>query len=113
MIFESYRRFRAEQKMDRQQRQGVSLIQEQRLNALVNHGYSMEQDDNYTNNELLEAAKAYMLSERSLWPVTWNTPPKLKYGWKKRDYTTEERIEHLAKAGQFIAAEIDRLQRTL
>lgn len=78
---------------------GIELIAQERKEVIEkNYGnFDLE----YTNQELLRAAKAIMFQDIILWP--WN---KTLFP----HYMRKTRIEQLAIAGQFVAAEIDRLQ---
>ena len=86
---------------------GIEHIRNERKRQ-IEIGWSLEHDDDHTNEELASAAAFYSLPEKYGW-----------YGWleilwpwrnrhKKGDYS---RIHQLEVAGALIAAEIDRLLR--
>lgn len=81
---------------------GVQLIQQERLEQVVKHGWDIEHDSVYENGELLQAAKFCIEPLVYAWPQNW----LVKFG-EKIFYNS--RIDQLKKAGAFIAAEIDRL----
>lgn len=107
------------------QKSGVEIIAEERQQQIEEHGYTIEHDKHYTNNELLRAAMCYIQQCKyvgcAVWqdrvPTDW--PFQAKY-WKPRPYfdnnkcpiiDVESAIKMLSKAGAFIAAEIDRLKQ--
>ena len=84
---------------------GVDLIAEERLRQIEVEGYSKENDAEYLNNELPDAAICYLIDPdlRDDSPFPWP--------WEDESFkpTPFDRIRELAKAGALIAAEIDRL----
>lgn len=92
---------------------GIELIAEERQRVIEKEGYTTDSDSRYTENELIRAAICYLLRDddgamtedptniisSGYWPFP------LEF-WKP---SPENRIRELEKAGQFIAAEIDRL----
>jgi hypothetical protein len=88
---------------------GVELIAAERKRQIEEEGWTARHDDEYKNDQLIEAAMCYVSSKKiranslvmSLWP------------WKKELWkpTPDNRIRELEKAGALIAAEIDRLLR--
>ena len=85
---------------------GAALILSERLRVLHHEQYSKEHDKLHNDQELLDAALAYIFivlgndsGADSLWPFEDD-------GFKPVD----DPIRNLVIAGQFIAAEIDRLQ---
>ncbi len=78
---------------------GIELIAQERK-GVIEKGYG-NFDSEYTKEELLDAANAIILQEARLWPWNETLFPH---------YMRKPRVEQLAIAGQFIAAEIDRLQ---
>lgn len=92
---------------------GIKIISEERKRQVEKEGYTVEHDDQHTNNELAIAAGTYainplinevMLDENEI-PHLW---PWSGGSWKP---VPENRIKELAKAGALLAAEIDRLLR--
>lgn len=96
---------------------GVRIIEAERIRQIYQEGYSPEHDRTRTKGELADAAATYALTVDSLYkyvahytpvmnrsiPSTWPFDPEY---YKP---TPDDRIRQLAKAGAFIAAEIDRL----
>lgn len=79
---------------------GIVLIAEERKEQLTKHGWSIENDQQYINDELIDAAMQYIGGDLiSCWPETWD----------KKWYKPGNRIDELKRAGALIAAEIDRL----
>lgn len=79
---------------------GVAQIAQERRRQVEAEGFTAEHDDQWIDNELVEAALCYA-TETPYWPKKWDS------AWFKP--TT--RINNLVKAAALIAAEIDRLQR--
>ncbi len=94
---------------------GVSIIEAERRRQKVEEGFSPEHDRQHKNGELADAAATYAMTFKTAQkcintnlsndtiPPTWPFHPS----WYKP--TPDNRIRELAKAGAFIAAEIDRL----
>jgi hypothetical protein len=89
---------------------GLNLIELECERVRDVEGFSTERDDQYVRGELASAAACYAMpeDERSYcglspegWPSTWDDA-----WWKPGD-----RLRELSKAGQLIAAEMDRLIR--
>ena len=85
---------------------GADLIKQERIRQISVEGWTPEHDEQWTREQLAEAATFYAAPEKygemlAFWPWApeWN---------KKREH---DRIRQLAIAGALIAAEIDRLQR--
>lgn len=95
---------------------GVELIAEERARVINGEGFGAYNDDQYQHNELIRASEAYLDAARtaniredaakyhSLPPLSW--PFEMSW-WKP----SADPVRNLVKAGQFIAAEIDRLNR--
>lgn len=114
---------------------GITLIARERKRQVEQEGWNAAHDDEHQQAELSMAACAYaaplQLFERvdgpasgahffrDCWPWdrVWDKRKFVKPGRDQErpaladEYTTEERIRNLAKAGALIAAEIDRLSR--
>lgn len=92
---------------------GIELITEERKRQIDVKGFNWRHDDEHYTHQLSDAAIVYAAPAplrykvMEWWP--WDT------SWLKEDktFTTEGRIRELVKAGALIAAEIDRLQRTM
>jgi len=94
---------------------GASQILEERSRQVYHEGFTSENDDK-SNGEFAIAAVCYALPPG--WPsrIEGRAPniwPWSESWWKPGDGSTEGRVKELVKAGALIAAEIDRLQRTL
>lgn len=102
---------------------GAQLITAERMRQVINEGYGIEHDDQWTRDELALAAASYAMPSneqeidldqergnvrgyiRILRSIFFPFAPK---HWKP---TPHDRVKELTKAGALIAAEIDRLQR--
>jgi hypothetical protein len=92
---------------------GAELIATERHRQIFEEQWSTYDDDQYTEEELIDAAHCYINARRyrevflqeDAVPLRW---PWNEVGWKP---TPEDRMRELVKAGALIAAEIDRLQR--
>lgn len=85
---------------------GVRLIALERNRQIEEEGFTEEHDDDYEDDELLQAAAGYLLHEvdpSDGKPAYW---PWFLNWWKPAD-----RKRNLVKAGALIAAEIDRIVR--
>lgn len=84
---------------------GVERIVAERLRQIEVEGWTPEHDFQYTEEELLNAATVYVLSDEyttfggisGIWP------------WDRAWFKPATKIRNLEKAGALIAAEIDRL----
>lgn len=87
---------------------GIEIIAEERQRVIEVEGFDKDHDAKHNCGELTDAAVCYAMRgywRRKPWlSLIWPFNPE----WFKP--TPENRIKELAKAGQFIAAEIDRLQ---
>jgi hypothetical protein len=85
---------------------GASLIVAERNQVLARTG-GVEHDDQHTQGELVAAAICYAAD-----PLTMGVADDL-WPWAQEEWkpTPDNRIRELTKAGQFLAAEIDRLHR--
>jgi hypothetical protein len=88
---------------------GIELIAEERQEQISKHGYSPENDKQYINDELIDAAMQYLGGDLiSCWPESWD-----KKSYKPNNpESTHDRIDELKIAGALIAAEIDRILST-
>ncbi len=82
---------------------GIELIAEERKEQIEKHGWNLQTDSDYSNEELLKAALFCIDQKRFEWPWLWIS--------KFRDKILQKsRVDQLKVAGALIAAEIDRLQ---
>ena len=84
---------------------GTELITEERARVIEKEKFTPQHDHQYQNDELLQAACVY-ISASSRFELGVDASWPFDAEWFKA--TT--RVRNLVKAGQFIAAEIDRLQ---
>ena len=82
---------------------GIELITEEREEQILKHGFKVENDADYSNNELVKASFFAINPEQFEWPFYWREDYRSKILRKTR-------IQRLTVAGALIAAEIDRLQ---
>ncbi len=81
---------------------GVEEIAAERKEHYTKHAWSPDGDDQYVNDELIDAAMQYIGGDViSCWPESWD----------RKWYKPGNRIEELRRAGALIASEIDRLKR--
>lgn len=101
--------------MEKQQKTGIELINQERQRQIQQEGWTAEHDLQHKEGELANAASYYAMTDDliSFMGTEWGNdmhlhiwPFELK--WLKRN--PENRIRDLQKAGALIAAEIDRLQ---
>ena len=92
---------------------GVELIAEERERQINKEGFNWRHDDSHDCHQLSDAAIVYAAPAPLRYQVMNWWPWDKK--WLKEDtsFTTAGRIKELTKAGALIAAEIDRLQRTI
>lgn len=83
---------------------GLWLIHAERIRSINTEGYTAKHDDQHRNGELALAAARYALDTTSYAPPPYCWP----YGW---EYKPETPLRNLVKAGNLIAAEIDRRLR--
>lgn len=79
---------------------GIELIVNERKEQLEKHGYSLERDSIYDNQELIKFSGSIIYENIDLYP--WNRT-------LFQHIKIKPRIEQLAIAGALIAAELDRL----
>lgn len=83
---------------------GVEMIANERIEAITEHDRTVEKDAQfYHSNELVFAALFLLTGEAHYYPRTWDKTYEWHLGRK-------EGVEALKVAGQFIAAEIDRIK---
>lgn len=93
---------------------GVSIIEAERIRQIAQEGYSPEHDRQHTEGELADAAATYALTPAGGEYVAKKTnglPGTWPFSADAYKPTPKDRIRQLAKAGAFIAAEIDRLKQ--
>ncbi len=86
---------------------GVQLIEEERNEQLEHHKFGLEQDQQYRDGDLADAAVTYIIYGRK--GITEEDLADI-YPWNELTFKPKDRIKNLQKAGALIAAEIDRLQ---
>lgn len=89
---------------------GIELIAIERQEQVERHGYTVDQDAGYVNNELISGAKAYLCAHKH--EEGWSTFPAAWPFGMTSFKPSEDKIKNLVKAGAMIAAEIDRLNRS-
>jgi transposase len=82
---------------------GIELITEERKEQIEKHGWNVEDDESYNNEELLKAALFCVDQKQFEWPWNWLEKYRTKI-------TCKNRVDQLKVAGALIAAEIDRIQ---
>lgn len=92
---------------------GIELIAEERKRQINEEGYSWRHDDEHYAHQLSDAAIVYAAPAPLRYKVMDWWPWDKSYFKEDKTFTTAGRIRELVKAGALIAAEIDRLQRTL
>jgi hypothetical protein len=101
---------------------GVDLISQKRWEQVNKHGFNRNHDDKHTDGELTAAACVYAdmanyHGEMDLFngsgKAKVHIPRDFKWPFDKKylKLTPNDRVNELSKAGAFIAAEIDRLNR--
>ena len=80
---------------------GIEEIAEERAEQINKHGITLERDQQYDSQELIDAAVSIATDSPAHWP--WN-PTLLVH------YKSKSTIEKLRIAGALLAAEIDRLK---
>lgn len=89
---------------------GIEMIAAERQEQITKHGFDLADDNNnYKNNELVNAAIYSLTLKASYYPKTWTS------WWRKRMFAKKDRmsyeqfeIEKLKIAGALIAAQIDK-----
>lgn len=88
---------------------GASRIQQERRRQICEEGYAVTNDDELIQSELLSAAICYAAPHGSL-----DIDVEQVFPFDETEYKpVVQPVGNLVKAGALIAAEIDRLQRTL
>lgn len=92
---------------------GAELIAAERQRQIDVEGYTAEHDDTYVLGELEWAGRAYASGARFRPDLARSFAEGGQLGWPFpiEFFKPTTRIENLTKAGAFIAAEIDRLER--
>jgi len=99
---------------------GAELITEERQRQIVEEEWTAEHDDEHSLGEMAVAAACYAwppprpVDVKKAWPWDrrWWKPSPLPLGATAGE-KLDGRIRELVKAGALIAAEIDRLSRTV
>lgn len=95
---------------------GAEIIAEERKRQIEVEGWTSEKDDLYTSEQLALAGATYAIpmifrDDYCGYSYCADVPIMFPFSLKWWKPTPDDRIRELAKAGAFIAAEIDRLQR--
>lgn len=93
---------------------GVGLIRAERIRVLAEdgEGYTLEKDQGYTNQELISAAQAYLVVGKTRGFLNPQNRAIISgWPWAHESFkpADDDPVKNLIRAGQFIAAEIDRL----
>lgn len=78
----------------------IQLISEERQSQIDKHGFTIEQDLRYTNNELVKAALFCIDPKLFEWPRTWDT----MFG---KNIAGKPELERIIYAASFLAARAD------
>lgn len=96
---------------------GIELICEERLRVIAEEGYDAAHDAGHVNGELAGAGACYALWHAGYigqfcWRLAMSLWPFEEEWWNPAagNDARENRVRDLVKAGQLIAAEIDRVQ---
>lgn len=81
---------------------GIELITEERQEQIEKHGWDLNNDADYSHNELIKAALFCIDQNMFEWPFFWDDRFRTNIYFKSR-------VDQLKVAGALIAAEIDRL----
>lgn len=82
---------------------GIELISDERKQQIEKHGFTVEKDQKYVNDELVTVATNLLTGNFFDYPATWSSTMCDKLRKKNQ-------LESLIISGALIAAEIDRLQ---
>lgn len=89
----------------------IEFIKNERLRQIKEEGYSWMHDDQWTANQLCDAAIVYATPAPLRCEIMHQWPWDEKYFKPDTTNTYDGRIRELTKAGALICAEIDRLIR--
>lgn len=85
---------------------GLALIAAERRRQIAEEGYTAAEDDLLVRYELTHAALCYIEALNASWPLNDKQWP-----FNPHDFKPRSRKDNLVRAGAFIAAEIDRINR--
>lgn len=88
---------------------GVEAIAQERRRQIDEEGWTPEHDDAYENDELILAARCYLVQAE--YEVAGHGSQPIFWPWHRDWWKPGDRRRNLVKAGALIAAEIDRLDR--
>lgn len=93
---------------------GIELIAEERQEQIEKHGFDVNRDTKYyQNQELIQAALFCIAQRDNMWPISINIHWPLTWDEElKTKIENKDRVNQLRVAGALIAAEIDRLQNS-
>lgn len=99
---------------------GANIIMKERLRQIEKFDWSLDHDDQYAHGELLIYAQYWLSMPLPECDIARATAKDYlqgldQSGWEDEWFKYDERtpIERLARAGALVAAEIDRVNRTL
>ena len=90
-------------KLDTKTTPGHLLIAEERMEMLTKHGISLDSDRQWLNGELMAAMRFCLTLKDEAWPEAMSTEVR-------DNIRTKTRVERMAYAGAFLAAEMDRFR---
>ena len=95
---------------------GTGRIQAERQRQITEEGFSLLQDEKYVKQELIKAARGYLVAAEFAEVLQddfcTNLLPPTYWPWQLHWWRpSADPIRNLEKAGALIAAEIDRLKR--
>lgn len=82
---------------------GAEMISKEREEQIKKHGWTLENDEQYSEGQLIKAALFSINPSQFEWPYHWNEK------FRDKIINKHNEVERLRVAGAFIAAEIDRL----
>lgn len=108
--------------MDTETKTGAELIAAERQRQIESEGWTPDHDDEHDNGELAYAGAAYAVNyANNQWKLdevnglekyqSQEPDENWPEAWGERYWKPKDRIRDLVRAGAFLAAEIDRLQR--
>lgn len=97
------------------ERDGASLIFEERVRQVMDEGYGARHDDEHRVGEIIAAAECYARVAEIQVRTGAKVPPCFlpkTWPWEKEAWKPSlDPVENLVKAGALLAAEVDRIHR--
>lgn len=84
----------------------IEEIKRERIEQIYKHGFGINHDSRYSNNDALSSAAVYCITGNDIY---WPNEFDVKYKEKIKD---KDKTEKLIVAGAFIAAQIDSIKHT-